>query len=344
MQEGYAMARETNLPFECHIDHNVRAFVVSSDRVRYVLIAITVTSILIFAGHYNALSESWFNSRLSLARLALETKAWEPTSSQPETPQAETAREWAKARRLRTEEDVKEQINFLEELRINHFLILQMPIFGVSFDVNDLGLLGSIALLTMLLMLLFAMARQSENLYLSLWKVKEIWRLEGRVDKPDSDANLVYHSLAMHQHFSNPPTLARWKIGRLRNLANIFLSLPLLAQAWGLYLDWSTRDVGVIVNGTGTIVSLWVQAVACLIMLVLIVCCYLFIRANDIRWNNTFLLINRRLRANAAESLENIDPDPKKRLKAIKAAPWLVWVKVLRPRNRYYPPNAAEPP
>jgi len=329
------------IDFECHIDHIVRAFVASSDRVRYVIIAITVASILIFTGHYNGMKESWFNSRLSLARLALDIKAWQNTPDRFVTPEEKAARSWAEQKKLQREEDVRDQIRLLEEFRVDHFLILRMPIFGISFDVNDLGLLGSIALLTILLMLVFAMTRQAENLYLSLWKVKDIWRAEKCPDRSDSAANLVYHSLAMSQHFSNPPTLARWKIGRLQSLTNILLLVPLLVQGWGLWLDWSTRDLGMILNARGTIVSLVIQTLALVIMAVLTVCCYLFIRANNIRWNNTFLLINQRLIDGNDEDpkrIERIDPsDSNKLIKARNSAPFLVWLKVRTPDKRYHP-------
>lgn len=328
--------RDATLTSECHVDYNVRAFVAASDRVRYVLIAITVASILIFTGHHNAHQESWFNSRLDLARSALSKRIWEQQPHQLKTPKEKAAWKWADARQLRTEDDVRKHIEFLEESRIDQFVVLQMPVFGVKFDVNDLGLLGGISFSILLLMLTFAMARQSENLYLSLWKVREIWRLENFSDNPSSAANLVYHSLAMSQHFSNPPTLARWKVGRLRNLTNILLVFPLAVQGWGLWRDWSTQELGLIVNRQGTIVSLGFQIVTLALTIFLTAACYLFVRANDLRWNNTFLLINQRLVVRGANSTP-LTSLPRERLKAKEVAPWLVWVKVRRPEKIYYP-------
>ena len=130
----------------------VDSFIKSSHLVRYSIITITITSILLFVGHHNSESDSWFNSRMRLAYTALHEKVW----TYPEgklSGEKELARIWAKARNLESEDEVKDHIRTLEDARTGRLLLVQIPFFGVNHDVNDLGFFGSIALLILMLML-----------------------------------------------------------------------------------------------------------------------------------------------------------------------------------------------
>src|SRR4051794_11187422 len=232
-------------------DHEVtcytNAFVASSDRVRYVIVAITIASILIFVGYRNSSSEGWANSRLGLARTALINNVWllKPGKAMG---QIENARRWAELKGIRSTEDARDQVRLFDQERLEHVLQLQMPILGIRFDVNDLGFLGGTALAVLMLMLAFAISRQYENLFLSLWKVRSICDRESRKDDGQSKANLIYHTLAMAQHFNKPPTLARWERQPWNNLSRLLLLLPITAQGLMLWNDWQTREVGQMLN------------------------------------------------------------------------------------------------
>src|SRR5207244_3239164 len=85
------------------------------------------------------------------------------------------------------------------------------PIPGVSIDINDLGLLSGIALCLLMTIVLVCVAREHENVFLSLYKVRMICSEEQEACSiGDSRANLLYHALAMTQVHNSPPTLARW--------------------------------------------------------------------------------------------------------------------------------------
>src|SRR3954468_6623978 len=147
-------------------DLYVESFIKSSNLVRYAMLVISITSVLLFIGHHNATEHSWINSRIDVARDAITYKVWafKPGILKG---RAETARDWADKHHLTRESDIAIHLSALEDARVNRVILLGIPFFGVSHDVNDLGFLGSVALLVLMAVLKYAMARQHENLYLA---------------------------------------------------------------------------------------------------------------------------------------------------------------------------------
>jgi hypothetical protein len=305
----------SKIAFDAEVDLHVDSFIRSSNLVRYSIITLTIASILLFVGYHNSASDSWFNSRLNVAYTALHAEVWLQKPGQLKG-QAELAREWAESRGFRNAEEIKEHIKTLEDARTNRMLLLEIPFFGASHDVNDLGFFGSIALTILMLMLTFSMSRQHENLYLVLWIVRRAWRVEGCREAPTSYANLIYHTLAMSQQFSQPPTLARWKSSWIGSLSKVFLTFPLLVQVICLRHDWNTRKFGQIINSNATTLSLAIQCVALIAVFCLSAACFLYTRSNDRRWSHTFFAIN--------PSLYN-EPQPS----------WLEWVQFSKPSRQY---------
>jgi hypothetical protein len=307
------------LKMDAEVNLYVDSFITSSNRVRYAIIIITVASILLFVGHHNSESDSWFNSRLRLANVALHERVWE---YQPGVlkGEAKMARRWAAARGFTSKEEIWEHIKSLDSARTNRLLLLDWPFFGVSHDVNDLGFFGSIALLVLMLMLTFAMARQHENLYLALWRIRRVFDAEGNVESPKSQANLLYHVLAMSQQFSQPPTLARWKAMKLRGMSRLLLPLPLVVQVFCFVRDWKTRHLGRMVNPHATNLSLNMQMIALVLVLVMVVACFLYTRSNDIRWETNFYRLNPSFRSQAQPS-------------------WFEWVQLRKPKKDYCTPS-----
>lgn len=276
------------------VDLYVESFIKSSQLVRYALITVAITSVLLFVGHRNSAEHSWFNSRIDLAHYAIDYKVWTFGPGVLKG-RAELARKWAVARHLKSQLDIEVHLQALEDARVNRVILLGVPFFGVTHDVNDLGFLGGIALLVLVAILKYAMSRQHENLYLALYRVRQIFKQEGGVPRPDGQANLIYHSLAMSQQFTQPPSLARWGPIRRLGFSWLLLPLPLAVQAFGLYHDWTTRSVGLILNAGATKWSLWTQSVSLALVSLLTGACFLYCRSNDERWRKTFFTINPNL-------------------------------------------------
>jgi hypothetical protein len=302
--------------FETEVEHYVQAFIVSSNRVRYVVITITIASILLFAGHHNSADDGWFNQRLKLARTALHEQVWNASPAGARSEARESARAWFHQRGYQTEAELTDYIRTLEEARTEHILLMQMPFFGITFDVNDLGFFGGISLAILMLMLTFAMSRQHENLYLSLWKVR---RVPDVAEGAQSKANLIYHTLAMSQQFSQPPSLARWQKSPFGSLSRILLFFPVLVQTYCLWHDYRTYSVGRIVSHDGAAGSLVLQGAAAILITILTFACLAYVRSNEIRWRKTFFQLNPAL-----------GPHTRK-----EQPSWLEWVQLQDPKAVY---------
>lgn len=135
-------------------------------------------------------------------------------------------------------------LDHLEELRVHEMQVVRIPVLGVAFDINDLGFFSSLSQAFLSMFLFFAMYRYHENLYLCLQIVKRISAEELRFNSALSLSNYFYHTLAMRQMFSKPPTLARWHRSLLRRLAIALFFVPSIVQAYVLNQDLRTFDVG----------------------------------------------------------------------------------------------------
>lgn len=249
----------------------VDAFRMSSNRSRYALYVVVVTSVLLGITTRNAHPGGW-----SLRRLV----AWYgmPLAEQPffkrDTMVIKVARE-----------------EYLRQF-VARGVMPASPIPGVSMDINDLGLIGGIALVLLTLVLLFCLLREHEHLQLAMYKVRQMC-----IDDPDgymrgdSRANMLYHALAMGEVLSSPPTLARWRRrGVLRHFGFIFY-IPAAVQAWVLWNNWETRDLGA-QYGVDLTLSLVLQLGLFLFILVVSSCALIATHAMTRRWTRAFYHIN----------------------------------------------------
>ena len=309
------------------LDQYVQSFTASSDRVRHLIVISAVASVLVFAAYRNSLPGNWWNTRLDKARVAVRNEVWRDPVRRLETcrksgPQAaefhescdevqETLAWFDKTTHGKV--SLEAHLEELEKARVNDLLMVSVPFLGIRFDINDLGAFSAIGLAIICFTLCFAMARQHENLYLSLWRVRRIADREGRYDDGQSKANFLYHALAMAQVFTRPPTLARWRprgIGRVAIRALLFL--PVLVQSLLVISNVRTIESALILNRRATIFSMALQVPLLFVILVSIVASCYYSRAGDLRWNETFFAINPGLRH-------------------LKGSSWLEWMKIAEP-------------
>src|ERR1700680_2535726 len=165
------------------LDHYVRAFTESSDRVRRVMLIAVVASILVFAAQRNALPGTWMKGRLEMARVAVRNRLWDHPRERLDKCLKDPKKNPAavgvgflnscdEVKRLvdlisanHSEESLKADLSELERSYLSDVLWVSVPFLGIRLDVNDLGMLSSIGLVVILFTLTFAMARQNENLF-----------------------------------------------------------------------------------------------------------------------------------------------------------------------------------
>lgn len=288
---------------------HIRAFTSASDRVRYIIFIILVVSVLAFGGFRNSSQDSWTNARVRLLRTALNTQLYDPSprvlaeierceDARGRLPEGcrdlLSARTLIQVRDLGDELQVRERLKLLEDVQIRQAYNIRVPFFGVSFDVNDLGMLSGIALLLLTLTHLMAASREHENLHLCMFQVQEVCDRDVAQDHRLSEANFLYHALAMAQLFSRPRTLARWQPGLARWLLKVLLLIPLLVQTILFVHDIRTIEFGLLFKPIGTWISLSIQAISLLGILVFVTRSIIYSIAIDRLWDSIFLYINPR--------------------------------------------------
>ena len=311
------------------LEQYVHSFTVSSDRVRRLILISLVASVLTFVAYWNTLPFNWLDARTSMARIAYRNRLWDNPESRLKTCRAMGGRGQEAARfvdtcdsvaenvgwvlkRRHSEASLKAHLEKLEQLRAERSLLVKVPWLGVDFDINDLGAFSAISLSLLSMTLCFAMSRQHENLYLCLWKVRRLADREGRDDDGQSEANFLYHALAMAQVFTRPPTLARWRPSFWGRLAvRSLLFVPLAAQLLVTITNAQSFEVARGMNPWAATLSMSIQVLFLLLLIFCTLPCFVYSRASDIRWRETFFAINPRLRSCAR-------------------TPWFAWTKLCR--------------
>jgi len=240
-----------NPPAECVIgtDFDINYYVDASHdaakRTRTVTIILVVASVLISIGWYNSLRWSWARDRVRQAYDLTDesiSKILRPNNPPPgNDPQAVS---------YRTQ---------LQEATVNAYVenvrFIKVPFFGIAFDVNDLGTIGGLALITVLVLLRYSLSREIKNLNVSF----EESVLHGRLCA-------FYHALAMRQLFTVPNMRGETRNRKLARLPELVSIVPAVIFTLGVAYDfYSTFILNVYkpenVAYTHVFESLWLMGI-----------------------------------------------------------------------------------
>ena len=256
------------------------AFKASSDRARYAFYVVIIATVLIFITNYNVQEDSWPLRRIDFWFGSQNTAARAPAPGG-----AQETLEEQKTRLMREE--------YLRQFA-SRSVFAESPIPGVSIDVNDLGIVGGVALSLLMLILAICIVREHENLYLALYKVRMLCIEEGpRCSDGQSRANLLYHSLAMSQVLSSPPTLARWQQRGVLHHFGILFFAPAGVYVWVVITDFLTRERGES-YGRSVTAQLVFEVIVFIAITLLSCVAWLHTRAMAKRWRRAFFRVNRR--------------------------------------------------
>ncbi len=218
-------------PLHEHLElsHYIDTFRVSAERVRRLLFIIAAFSVVVLAAFWNTTPWSWGSARNHgyKALLKLPIKEFDK-----------------KVQGAISRDDLAKRFEEYDKLRTKRVMFPQIPIIGVTFDVNDLGNFCGWAYLLLLPLLLFSLMREHDHLYLALFKVRRLHDDKRHGSGGESRANYLYHALAMSQVLHSPPTLAQWRPSRVKRWAvpsSLFL-FPIVIELYIVYRNWATVD------------------------------------------------------------------------------------------------------
>lgn len=298
-------------------------FTHSSDRVRYLMIVILIASFVALILWTNARQQGWMDERITTTRNAIRWQVGDPGSLNAGRHTYRRLREWAVRHKLYSDADLRNHLRMLEQQFFENSYHVKIPLLDLTFDINDLGSVVGISLSFLTLVLLVSVMRQHENLYLCLYSVQYIAN-DPRRPHRRAEANLLYHSLAMAQVFSNPPTLARWKFSWLDPMVYLIFAIPLIPEWLILRNDQDTNVIGKILDSGVTSFTDKVEVGSLVLTFVAVVLCCLHERACRVKWKAAFFAVNPAYRERPQRA-------------------WIDWVD-LRPGEREVPRPRLETP
>jgi len=314
------------------LEQYIHALTTSSNRIRYLIFAVAIAAAVVFVSFRHGNKDGWTVSRANLMRDALNADIWNPNTGalvkgdQIKACAAEVEKEprllfpWGLEKRDKRIKEISAKYEFpqndcwkldyvvfmvnlndkksvaswlekFEQAQVNGVIVKNVPFLGIPFDVNDLGIFSGLIFTILMVALWFSMVRHQENLYLSMWKVHELTK-QSDGQHPDGRANLLYHSLAMAQLFTTPPTLARWETGLTDRLPRLFFLIPLCMQGFFVWNDLNTFDRGSMVNGHAAVAGWWIEVTSLVVVALAGISCILHAWANDRLWIKTFKIVN----------------------------------------------------
>lgn len=163
--------------------------------------------------------------------------------------------------------EARQQLESLRKSFIDHTITVAVPFFGVMLDVNDLGLLGGITFLLVLIWLLFSVRREAEN-------VAAVFH-----NKTGEELSGIYQLLDMAQVLTIPPRkklkgnwVARWF---WICLERILFFPPFLVQLFVVWDDYRTLPRAQALNPglagsevlweTGLLIAVFIVTLLCLV-------------------------------------------------------------------------------
>jgi len=284
------------------LSHYISVFSASAGRVRYVMFIIMVLSVTVLVGQWNTTDPSWIKQRYK-ALLEVSERA------KPMVEGAANQFVYNKTNhRYATREEVSETLKEYRVRLVERVFFAQIPGLGVSFDINDLGWFSGISYMLLLLLLVFSLMREHENLYLALFKVMRLHDRDSKRPNGESTANFLYHALAMGTVFTTPPSLALWRpAAPQRVFLNVVFFVPAFVQGYIVLTNYLTLPVATAYGANPSTIMI-PQYLFLGVVIALGVVAYIYAEAANRRWRSAFFHLNPAL-------------------KRVRQQPWSMWTR-----------------
>ena len=219
----------------------------SAQRSRTVTFVLVIASVLALACLLNSLQSNWMRQRISAIEKADSEYSRTMLGLDKTTPLT--------AEHMTHHEALYKAV---VESYISNTFVVRVPLLGITFDINDLGLIGGLSLLVLLIWLRFAILREMDNLKIAFEEAKR-----------QQEMNEMYHLLAMRQVLTMPPMeggSTGW-LGRL--LPKALMILPAIVMTMIFIHDLMTLDIGRAVSDRHVLLNL-LGSVVCLALVIVV--------------------------------------------------------------------------
>lgn len=259
----------------------------AGDRSRRIVLLLVFSSVIAFAAFWNSHPQGWASQRFHFINKTYEKYILDklPDSSKEKFLYRNTVKlkdssditdarmnEFLEPRNINTVDELEFLKRVYFNIKENTFSV-KIPILGVTFDINDLGLFSGLTLSLLLLILWFCLEREWENLKVTFEEVSKV------------DLRHYYKIMSMSQVFTVPAKENRdlnllWII-----LPKILYLLPLITQLLICLNDLNTSIYVRPISGHATDVYNFVNIVSIVCISVLTIVVLVYTIRIDLLWN-----------------------------------------------------------
>jgi hypothetical protein len=252
----------------------------ASARTRSLIVILIVASVLTGVGVLNSLKNSWMSLRFELLRDCKSSYLKDYVGPCP------MPADYASEDEYKRDLDLYQRrylafVSSASGVFVANRYFVHVPFFGMSFDVNDLGMLAGVGLVSILVLLRFSAGTELENLKLSF---RETYRLKCFAE--------FYRMAAMRQVLTiprlperNPRPLERW-------LAKPVYFIPAGVYFWMSLYDLDTYRLGNLLSPTRMKILLVCELFFFLGITYLGFGCFRRSRELDSTWDSWWLVYN----------------------------------------------------
>lgn len=251
----------------------------AAKRTRTVTIVLVVASVLIFIGWYNSVLWGWPIDRIRRAFDANDQSIYRMIATNNTEIQKDAYRAQLQQAGLRA---------WIENVRF-----VRIPFFGIAFDVNDLGAIGGLGFITILMMMMYSLTSEIKNLKISFKEAVH-----------HNQLSAFYHALAMRQVFTVPHMIGEERSRRLAIAPKLVCILPAFIFSLGMLYDYSTVFISPLFQFKDAFPSLAIEAIWLFPIWYLSVKCFKKQNRIDNIWEHYWNYIQ-----NKKTSVVNLDPD-----------------------------------
>lgn len=243
----------------------LEAAVSASSRGRTIIIVLVVTTVIVGIGTLDTLALGWAADRLEASKTIDSKYVAEKLGTPPPTTSADYASYVQHYHQL---------YDALVKSYVDSALSVRAPLFGVTIDINDLGVVGGFALLIELVMFNIAVRHESENLKIGFARAK----IDGAVPE-------FYDLLAMAQVLTIPARYHNHRTRHIRAAVKVICFLPLVAMETFVAHDIYTDSTGVLLDSLHDNILLITEVAFVLLILDLTLRARRLMSATDAIWD-----------------------------------------------------------
>jgi hypothetical protein len=209
----------------------------ASSRTRSVIITMVVASVLIFGALINSFQHQWMLERLKALNSPQSLYTQKKIGPYPALREFPTPQAYEGAIRNYNER-YRSFYDAIARSYVENALSTKVPLFGFSIDANDLGILGGIAFVIILIMYRFCLTREVENIRIAHEEAQRFGQLRE-----------FYTVLSMRQVFTIPPSKTIKRDRLLLWTPKTICTAPLIIHCVVTGHDLYTSNIGQLIDG-----------------------------------------------------------------------------------------------